>query len=111
MQAFGTDGEKALAEAFSQQFHYAVHLTCFLHCRRNIKGQLQTLNYPEHAIREVLDDIFSCQQGNVLSEGLVDSANEEDFSQKISVLEKRWGDLEKAHNAHPGLFEWFIQNK
>ena len=27
------------------------------------------------------------------------------------MLEKRWGDLEKAHNAHPGFFERFIQNK
>ena len=39
LRAFGTDGEKALADAFSHEFHYAVHLTCFIHCCRNIKSQ------------------------------------------------------------------------
>ena len=29
--AFGTDGEEALAQAFKHEFHFAVHLTCFIH--------------------------------------------------------------------------------
>ena len=58
LRAFGTDGEKALADAFSHEFHYAVHLTCFIHCRWNIKSQLHLLGYPECASKEVLEDIF-----------------------------------------------------
>ena len=111
LRAFGTDGEKALADAFLHQFHYASHLTCFIHCRRNIKVQLQALEFPECAVKEVLDDIFGCQNGNVFSEGLVDSENEEVLSQKLPVMEKRWNEFEKEHATQPGFFEWFIRNK
>ena len=52
LRAFGTDGEKALAEAFSHEFSYALHLTCFNHCRQNIKRKLQELNYPEEATKK-----------------------------------------------------------
>ena len=93
------------------EFHYAVHLTCFIHCRRNVKCQLQALDYPESAIKEVLDDIFGCQQGSIFSEGLVDSSNEEEFTQKLEVLEKQWYELEKAHNARQGFYDWFVRNK
>ena len=108
LRAFGTDGEKALADAFAHEFNYAVHLTCFIHCRRNIKCQLHTLGFPECSIKEVLDDIFGCQQG---SEGLVDSLNEEEFSQKLEVLQRQWNELEKTHNACPGFYNWFMRNK
>ena len=111
LRAFGTDGEKALADAFAHEFNYAVHLTCFIQCRRNIKCQLHTLGFSECSIKEVLDDIFGCQQGSTLSEGLVDSLNEEEFSQKLEVLERRWNELEKTHNACPGFYSWFMRNK
>lgn len=111
LRAFGTDGEKALVDAFSHEFHYASHLTCFIHCRRNIKGQLQVLGFPDSAIKEVLDDIFGCQNGNVLAEGLVDSVSEEEFNQKLPVMEKRWSDFEKEYNTQPGFFNWFTKNK
>ena len=111
LRAFGTDGEKALVDAFLHEFHYASHLTCFIHCRRNIKSQLQALAYPECAIKEVLDDIFGCQTGNVFSEGLVDSANEEEFSHKLIAMEARWNQFEKEHGTQPGFFDWFARNK
>ena len=111
LRAFGTDGEKALADAFSHEFHYAVHLTCFIHCRRNIKSQLQLLGYPDCASKEVLDDIFGCQHGNTFSEGLVDSSTEDEFSHKLEVLEKRWNEVEKMYGAQPGFYEWFTRNK
>ena len=31
VRAFGTDGEKPLADTFSHEFRYAVRLTCFIH--------------------------------------------------------------------------------
>lgn len=70
-------GGKALGDAFS---HYTVRLMCFIHCRQNIKSELQVLGYYECAINKVLDDIFGCQHGNTFSERLVDSSNEEEFS-------------------------------
>ena len=54
LQAFGTDSEKALADAFSREFRYAIHLTCFIHCRQNIKRELQELDFSETARMEIL---------------------------------------------------------
>ena len=34
LRAFGTDGEKALKDAFAHEFKCAVNLTCFIHVRR-----------------------------------------------------------------------------
>ena len=41
VKAFGTDGEEALADAFSHEFGKAVHLTCVIHKQRNIKAKLK----------------------------------------------------------------------
>ena len=41
LKAFGTDGETALVGSFSHEFGYAVHLSCAIHLRCNIKQQLQ----------------------------------------------------------------------
>lgn len=111
LRAFGTDGEKALADAFSHEFHYAVRLTCSIHCRRNVKTQLQDLGYPESARREILDDLFGCQHGNTFSEGLVDSVNAKEFSQKLDILERRWDEITKTCSAQPGFYDWFTRNK
>ncbi len=111
LQAFGTDGEKALVDAFSHEFHYVVNLTCFIHCHRNVKRQLQELSFPECASKEVLDDIFGCQHGSTLSEGLVDSSSEEEFYQKLEVLEECWNSLGDTYNAKPGFYDWFVRNK
>lgn len=40
LRVFGTDGEKALIDAFSHEFRLAIHLTCSIHVRRNVKDQL-----------------------------------------------------------------------
>ena len=41
----------------------------------------------------------------------MDSSNEEEFSHKLEVLEKRWNEVEKMYGAQPGVYEWFTQNK
>ena len=40
LQAFGTDGEKALADTFGHEYRYAVRLSCFIHCHQNLRQQL-----------------------------------------------------------------------
>ena len=54
-------------------------MTGFIHFGQNIKRKLQELQYPESAIKEVLGDIFGCQQGSTFSEGLVDSNSDEEL--------------------------------
>ena len=47
VQAFGTDGEQALADTFSHEFSSDVHLLCSIHMQRNIKQKLLELRIPE----------------------------------------------------------------
>lgn len=102
-------GKKALFDAFSHEFRYAVRLTCFIHFRQNVKRKLQELNYPGSDIKEILDDLFGCRQGSTLSEGLVDSSSEEEFDGKLSVLEEKWEKL--GGSLESGIYEWFVQYK
>ena len=37
LQGFGADGEKALIDAFSHEFGFAIHLLCAIHLQRNVK--------------------------------------------------------------------------
>ena len=96
---FGTDGEKALSDAFAHEFHFAVHLTCFIHCRRNIKERLHNQHFSESEIKNVLDDIFSCQHGDVFAEGLVDANSEDEFEKKLETLLERWKAIEERNAA------------
>ena len=73
--AFGTDGEKALFDGFRHEFHYAIHLTCFNHFRRNIKQYFQEHGVSSRDIPDIIDDIFGCQKGSVFLEGLVAMMN------------------------------------
>lgn len=41
VQAFGTDGDPALIEALSHNFHSAKQLRCFIHLRKNIAEKLR----------------------------------------------------------------------
>ena len=99
LRAFGTDGEKALVDALSHEFRYAIHLTCFIHVRQNIKRKLQELQYPQMVMTEILNDIFGCKQGDTFAEGIVDSWSEDEFDKKLEDLKERWSTLEESHQA------------
>lgn len=58
IRAFGTDGEKPLIDAFSHEFGFSQHLSCFIHIHRNIKDQLSSCNVPPDVAKLVLDDVF-----------------------------------------------------
>ena len=112
LQAFGTDGEKALADAFGHEYQYATRLSCFIHCRQNIKQQLRDRHFPETVAKTVLDDVFGTQQGEIFAEGLVDSASNEEFNKKLQMLEKRWNEIESCNpQITPGFHGWFLQYK
>ena len=112
IQAFGTDGEKALADAFGHEYRYASRLSCFIHCRRNIKQQLRERHYPEDEIKAVLDDIFGVQQDDVFAEGLVDCKSDTDFREKLQALEERWNSIEESNSQiRQGFYSWFIHYK
>ena len=53
------------------------------------KQQFRDRHFPEAAIKSVLD-VFSVQQDEVFAEGLVNCNSDNDFSDELQVLEKRW---------------------
>ena len=73
LKGFGTDGEEALVYAFSHEFGFAVHLTCAIHLRCNVKQQLQVRKFPEQHRRTTPDEIFGARRGSVYLEGLINT--------------------------------------
>lgn len=86
LRAFGTDGEKALIDAFAHEFRFATHLTCFIHVRRNIKDELNKRMIPDPLRTEILDDIFGRRSGSSLFEGLVDCIDISSFEEKFPIV-------------------------
>ena len=113
VRAFGTDGEKPLIDAFSHEFKYAVHLTCFNHVRRNIKDQLRVLQIPDDVQTEILNDVFGRNVGSMQLTGLVDSPSTSSFDEKLSTLMTKWTLHDLEYDKGPvNLFcSWFRANK
>ena len=112
LRAFGTDGEEALVDAFSHEFGFAIHLSCMIHLRRNVKEQLCQRNFPEQHRRATLDEIFGARRGTVYLEGLVDAVSSEDFDSKLASLKSAWEARELSEpSCNPGFFEWFQKFK
>ena len=104
LRAFGTDAEKALSDVITHEFHFAVRLTCFIHCRRNIKEQLHDQHFTESEIKNVLDDIFGCQHENAFAEGLADANSEDEFDEKLETLQEQWKAIKERNPAiQPGF--------
>lgn len=108
IHAFGTDGEKALFDAFNSVFSSALHVRCFLHFRGNLDAKLKSLGIAKKEIIEFLHDIFG--NPNNLEEGLVDAANEEEFEKTLSEFHEIWNAREAKYNNPPQFYTWFVAN-
>ena len=112
LRSFGTDGEKALVDAFLHEFRFVVHLYCFIHARKNIKDQLYNRKFPEAVACEIVDDIFGKQVGSTFIEGLVDAENEAMFYEKLEQMELKWKQKEeKIPGCQPRFYNWFCTYK
>lgn len=61
LRVFGTDGEKALIDAFTHEFRFAIHLYCSIHVRNNVKKNLRERKFPEEKVNKITDEIFGNQ--------------------------------------------------
>jgi hypothetical protein len=110
--SFGTDGERALIDAFRHEFSFSQHLTCFIHVQRNIKEKLNTSSIPCDVARLVLDDIFGRKLGTVYEESLVDASDVDDFQAKVESLLSKWRNHDMSSSADmEGFIQWFVANK
>ncbi len=112
VQAFGTDGEESLAKAFSHSFSFGLHLTCFIHMRRNIKRDLSDRGLDTSSQNQILDDIFGRQAGSVRQEGLVDCSSVTEFRDNLYGCKSVWDSIEGiAPGCNGGFYEWFMKYK
>ena len=95
--AFGSDGDKALVEAFTHNFPYALQFRCFIHFQRNVEEKLKNLGFSSAVSQEFLDDIFGKHIGNSYQEGLVDSCSADDMDRRLAQLESIWDSRESLH--------------
>ena len=109
LKAFGTDGEKALGDAFAQQFRDANHLLCFIHVKERIKMKLRDLGVGDNCTKLFLNEIFGQEQGTHLFCGWVDCNSHTEFDDKLLLLEDEWNEREMAETATvvPKFHAWF----
>lgn len=103
LRTFGTDGEKALEQAFTEGFPSAVKLRCMSHFRNNVKEHLKALEVSER--NEIIDQIFGYNTGDgVYHEGMVDADSPQMFD---TLYESVRGEWEKKC---PPFVRWFDKN-
>ena len=112
MRAIGTDGEKALIDAFKHEFGFAQHLTCFIHVRRNIKEKLRDCCMSNESSDEILSDILGKKMGSVYVKGLVDAQDNKDFEVKMDKLIDKWRSFSQSSSSDLESFiGWFLEHK
>ena len=99
---FGTDGDKALIEAFAHNFPYALQLRCLIHFKKNVQEKLHSLGFPTSMSEEILSDIFGKHTGSVYKLGLVDCASEDAFDTMLQQQKKVWDEYERPFAAASG---------
>ena len=112
VRAFGTDGEKALADAFMHEFTYSQRLTCFIHVKRNVKDKCNDLSIPSDVTQKIIDDIFGHTLADTFIEGLVDSENDIDFQEKVDSVVSSWREMPTPSSVDmEGFISWFLSHK
>ena len=111
VQAFGTDGEQGLADAFSHEFSSAVHLLCSIHMQRNIKQKLIELRIPETIRNQLLTSVCGKVHGDTLYEGLIDASTPDEFEYQLDYLQDKWGDETGQDELVVEFFAWFRKYK
>ena len=112
IRAFGTDGEKALSDAFTHEFGFSQRLTCFIHVRKNIKDKFSECSVPSSLSQQILDDIFGKRMGGTLVEGIVDASDDSDFQSKLENCLQSWRSFEVTSTCNLQKFiDYLVDNK
>ena len=91
LQAYCSDGEKALPQALGQEFERSVTVLCKNHVKQNIQDKCFKLKIPPAVTSVIVNDIFG-------SEGLVYASNERLYESKLEELKQKWD--EKNRDLH-----------
>ena len=112
VRAVGTDGELNLIQAIHQQFTNALHLRCFRHLQGNIERHLQAYKIPQTYVSQYIYDIFGSDDlHGTHHEGLVDSENQEEFFERLEMLQPIWKRREEELSLQIQFHAWFCKHK
>ena len=109
--SFGSDGDKALVEAFTHNFPNAIQLRCFIHFKNNVQEKLKEYGFAASVTSEFIADIFGKRVGNTFYAGLVDSASLSEFDERFECLKSVW-DLRESTcmpTIEPRFYNYFSQ--
>ena len=102
IRAIGTDGEKALIDAFKHEIGFSIHV------HQNVKQKLHEYNIPSENCLEILNDIFGNKVGTTYIEGLVDAVDSNDLDEKVERLIAKWSHMELCSSSDMnGFINWF----
>ena len=103
---FGSGGESALADAFTHEFRFSIHLySLFIYAVR--KRELQDHKFPENKVSEILEMIFGELVGGHFPKDLLMQRASPSFTRNW----KNSKDSKEQQNPelHPGFYEWLCQ--
>jgi len=106
LQAYCTDGEKALRGALGQEFDRSVAFVCKIHEKQNIKDKGSKLQISNAVSKVIVDDIFN-------SEGLVHASTKRSTgknSRNSSRSETGWSEREDTRR-EPQFSSYFSSYK
>lgn len=112
VQAFGTDGDHALIEAFGHNFPHAKQLRCFIHMKKNIESKLKENGLPSSISQEFISDIFGKNMGGIYEEGLVDATSSVEFDCRLENCRNVWNVREKQYrgSGQRSFYDYFVSH-
>lgn len=106
LQAYGTDGEINIIDAFLCELPEAVHLRCKIHLADNIDRKLTALSFAKTAKQTILNSIFGRRIGDVREKGLADANSADEFDSMLQKMKKQWCEIEATQ--HIGKAEFYL---
>ena len=103
LQAYCTDGERALREALGQDFERFVAFVCQIHEKQNIKDKCSKLQISNAISKVIVNDIFD-------SEGLLHASTETEHWKKLEELKQKWDRLEREDTRREPRFSSYFSN-
>ena len=106
IKVVGSDSEKNVYLLFRNLMPDTYSLLCDIHMKDNLMGKGSKLNLSKEQMKEILNDIFCRNVGEIIEKGLVHHSI--DFDLKLDHLREKWmGFGEKGNQFH----NYFILHK
>jgi len=103
LQAYCTDGEKALRGALGQDFERSVAFMCKIREKQNNKDKCSKLQISNAMSKAIVDHIFN-------SERLVQASTETEYWKKLEELKQKWERLERQDTRQEPQFSSYFSS-